>query len=73
MTTDSLDDTAKQILHAASSRFLHYGYGKTTMSEIAKDCNMSTGNVYRYFPSKMDIAHAYVRSLQREQIARLER
>ncbi|MBI1364486.1 MAG: TetR family transcriptional regulator [Alphaproteobacteria bacterium] len=73
MATESLDDTAKKILHAASSRFLHYGYGKTTMSEIAKDCNMSTGNVYRYFPSKMDIAQTFVRSLQRDQIARLKR
>ena len=44
--TDNLDETALRILEAASDRFLHYGYGKTTMSEIAKDCNMSTGNLY---------------------------
>ena len=35
MPIETLDDTAKQILDAASRRFLHYGYGKTTMSEIA--------------------------------------
>jgi len=71
MPTEHLDETAKQILDAASRRFLHYGYGKTTMSEIAQDCNMSTGNLYRYFPSKLDIAEMFVRVLRREQIARL--
>ena len=44
MPNEHLDEIATQILDAASRRFLHYGYGKTTMSEIAKDCNMSTGN-----------------------------
>ncbi|WP_428407438.1 TetR/AcrR family transcriptional regulator [Hyphococcus sp.] len=71
MPIETLDDTAKQILDAASRRFLHYGYGKTTMSEIAQDCNMSTGNLYRYFPSKLDIAESFVRVLRREQVARL--
>jgi AcrR family transcriptional regulator len=73
MPTEQLDETAKKILEAASRRFLHYGYGKTTMSEIAKDCNMSTGNVYRYFPSKLDIADAFVRGLRRDQLAKLKR
>jgi AcrR family transcriptional regulator len=72
MTTDRLDETAKRILDAASRRFLHYGYGKTTMSEIAKDCNMSTGNVYRYFPSKLDIAETFVRVLRKDQLAKLK-
>lgn len=66
-----LDETARAILDAASRRFLHYGYGKTTMSEIAGDCNMSTGNLYRYFGSKLDIAEAFVRRLRSEQILRL--
>ncbi len=66
-----LDETARAILEAASKRFLHYGYGKTTMSEIAGDCNMSTGNLYRYFPSKLDIAEAFVRQLRSDQIRRL--
>ena len=66
-TPPPLDETARAILDAASRRFLHYGYGKTTMSEIAGDCNMSTGNLYRYFPSKLDIAEAFVRRLRAEQ------
>ena len=51
-------DTRKQILEAARERFLHYGYAKTTMSEIARDCEMSAGNIYRFFASKLDIAEA---------------
>lgn len=71
MPIDSLDATARQILDAASRRFLHYGFGKTTMSEIARDCNMSTGNLYRYFPSKLDIAESFVRILRQEQMSKL--
>lgn len=71
MPTQHLDDTARTILTAASRRFLHYGYKKTTMSEIAEDCNMSTGNLYRYFASKLDIAEMFVRVLRSEQIEKL--
>lgn len=52
---DTMRDT---IIKAAMERFLHYGYAKTTMAEIACDCNMSPGNLYRYFPGKLDIALA---------------
>lgn len=50
--------TRGNILEAAKTRFLHYGYAKTTMAEIAADCKMSAGNLYRYFASKLDIAEA---------------
>ena len=43
------------ILDKAFLRFGRYGFGKTTMVEIAKDCKMSSGNLYRYFKSKKDI------------------
>jgi AcrR family transcriptional regulator len=49
------------ILKAAADRILHYGYNKTTMSEIAADCGMSAGNIYRFYPSKIDIAEAMTR------------
>ncbi|MFV2057083.1 MAG: TetR/AcrR family transcriptional regulator [Thiohalomonadales bacterium] len=44
------------ILEAAQERFVQYGFNKTTMAEIAKDCQMSASNIYRFFPSKLDIA-----------------
>ncbi|MDX8392299.1 MAG: TetR/AcrR family transcriptional regulator [Mariprofundaceae bacterium] len=44
------------ILDAADARFADYGYNKTTMAEIAQDCGMSVGNLYRHFKNKESIA-----------------
>lgn len=43
------------ILKAAQKRFGHYGFNKTSMAEIAKDCHMSAANIYRHFDGKNDI------------------
>lgn len=59
-------DPREAILKAAGERILHYGYGKTTMSEIASDCSMSAGNIYRFYPSKIDIAEALTRRFNNE-------
>jgi AcrR family transcriptional regulator len=56
---DEKAQTRAMILDAAGKRFRHYGYQKTTMSEIARDLDMSTGNLYRFYPSKLDIAEAH--------------
>jgi AcrR family transcriptional regulator len=48
----------EEILQAAFARFSQYGFGKTTMAEIAGDCRMSAANVYRFFASKQDIGVA---------------
>ena len=48
-------DISSKIVEAAHTRFRHYGYGKTTMAEIAADTGMSAANLYRYFNSKQDI------------------
>jgi AcrR family transcriptional regulator len=52
------DDVRCQIVDAAKKRFSHFGYAKTTMAEVATDCAMSPGNLYRFFPGKLDIAEA---------------
>jgi AcrR family transcriptional regulator len=52
-----MSDSEKQaIVEAARQRFSHYSYGKTTMAEIASDCGMSVGNLYRFYKNKEDIA-----------------
>jgi AcrR family transcriptional regulator len=56
---DEKAQTRALILDAAGKRFRHYGYQKTTMAEIARDLSMSTGNLYRFYPSKLDIAEAH--------------
>ncbi|MDE1172451.1 MAG: TetR/AcrR family transcriptional regulator [Parvibaculaceae bacterium] len=55
------DKTRHKIIAAAKTRIAHYGYGKTTMAELAQDCDMSPGNLYRYFSGKLDIAEAICR------------
>ncbi len=52
------DIVRDQIIDAAKKRFSHFGYAKTTMAEVAADCSMSPGNLYRFFPGKLDIAEA---------------
>jgi AcrR family transcriptional regulator len=60
-----------RIFQAALERIKHYGYGKTTMAEIAGDCGMSPGNIYRFFEAKIDIAEAIARNYDTEMQARL--
>jgi len=49
------EDIRARILAAASERFSQFGYNKTTMAEIARDCGMSAANLYRFFKNKLDI------------------
>jgi len=56
MTADpKTDEIRGRILAAARRRFDRYGFGKTTMAEIAGDCGMSAANLYRFFASKSEI------------------
>lgn len=55
-----------QILDAAARRFTYYGYSKTTIAEIAQDCEMSVGNIYRHFENKEAIAKAGVEQKMNE-------
>lgn len=52
------EEISTQILDAAEARFRTYGFGKTTMAEIASDIDMSTANLYRYFENKLAIGSA---------------
>ena len=63
---EKLDQIRNKILEAAAQRFQRFGYGKTNVAEIACDCGMSAGNLYRYFKNKAQIAEAIMRmSLER--------
>ncbi|MEZ5961742.1 MAG: TetR/AcrR family transcriptional regulator [Hyphomonadaceae bacterium] len=68
---DDKNATRDRILQAAMTRIKHYGYGKTTMAEIAADCDMSPGNIYRFFEAKIDIAEAMARKHYAEEQAEL--
>jgi TetR/AcrR family transcriptional regulator, repressor for uid operon len=45
-------DRRMRILDAAERCFVRNGFHKSTMQDVAAECSMSPGNLYRYFPSK---------------------
>ena len=64
-------DIRSQIVESAHTRFSHYGYGKTTMAEIAADTSMSAANLYRYFKNKQDIIAECANRCMCERVDRL--
>ncbi|RYZ86804.1 MAG: TetR/AcrR family transcriptional regulator [Proteobacteria bacterium] len=58
-------DARRAILQAARSRFMHYGFKKTTIDEIAADAGIGKGSVYLHFSSKEDILLTIARELKR--------
>jgi len=64
-------DISTRILEAAESRFKVYGFNKTTMAEVAADCDMSAANLYRYFKNKVDIGGALAQKCLNEKEALL--
>ncbi len=71
-TLKSMDDVRRRILDAAGGRFSQYGYSKTNVAEIAADCRMSPGNLYRYFKNKADIAEVIMREAMDETLQALQ-
>lgn len=63
IATDPHDIKKEKILESAYNRFLHYGYSKTTMNEIAGDISMSKALLYYYFPDKSQLYIAVMRKL----------
>lgn len=47
-----------QIVAAASEHFRHYGYAKTTVSDLAKAIGFSKAYIYKFFESKQAIGEA---------------
>jgi AcrR family transcriptional regulator len=47
-----------QIVNAANQHFRHYGYGKTTVSDLAKAIGFSKAYIYKFFDSKRAIGEA---------------
>jgi AcrR family transcriptional regulator len=51
-----------QIIAAAQICFARYGYGKTTVSDLAKEIGFSKAYIYRFFESKQEIGEAICNS-----------
>jgi len=48
----------EQIVEAAGEHFSHYGYEKTTVSDLAKSIGFSKAYIYKFFDSKQAIGEA---------------
>ena len=55
-----------EIVATAERLFRTLGYQKTTMADIAKELEMSSANVYRFFASKAELRDAVGRQLMGE-------
>lgn len=67
------EETRQRILEAAGARFQQFGYNKTTMAEIASDCDMSAANLYRYFENKLAIGAALARNCLNDDVENLKK
>ena len=57
---DDEDSIRQRILEAAKSLFIHYGYDKTTMNEIADKAEISKSTLYLRWKKKEDLFEALV-------------
>jgi len=70
MTSETIDEVVngqrgpadhairEQIIEAANAHFKHYGYNKTTVSDLAKAIGFSKAYIYKFFDSKQAIGQA---------------
>lgn len=60
------------ILAGAFRLFSRNGYAATTLTDIAREAGMSTGNIYIYFGSKLEILYAIYDPWLRARVEALE-
>jgi len=53
--------TRAEIRRHALELFAHYGFQKTNIGDIAERCDMSPGNLYRFYKNKQAIGVAVIR------------
>ncbi|HMA48782.1 MAG TPA: TetR/AcrR family transcriptional regulator [Magnetospirillaceae bacterium] len=56
----------QQIIAAADEHFRHYGYGKTTVADLARAIGLSSAYIYKFFESKQAIGQAVVQLILTE-------
>lgn len=50
--------TYERIVDMADARFRRFGFTKTPIADIARDLEMSSANIYKFFPSKKALIEA---------------
>jgi AcrR family transcriptional regulator len=69
VTQQYLDDRREHILAAARRCFLRDGFHSTSMHDLFAEAELSSGAVYRYFPSKDDMIIAIAAENMRDVLA----
>lgn len=64
----SQDQKREAIIEAALKRFAHFGVAKTTMNEIAGDLALSKASLYYYFPDKISLYAAVLKSISENNV-----
>lgn len=65
MTQSENEERRQRILDVAAQLITHYGYDKTTVSDIAREAGISKGAIYLHFESKEALFEALIlRELQ---------
>ena len=72
VVSEQQDVKREKILEAAYEQFLHYGYSKTTMNEIAGSLSLSKALLYYYFPDKSQLYIAVTRKLAGDYLKTLQ-
>lgn len=67
-TTSRSEKTRQHLFKVAIDLFLDNGYQDTTLIDIAKAADVSTGTLYRYYPSKGD----FLMEIGKNSVAHLE-
>ena len=52
----------RRIMEAAGQKFIHHGFSKVTMEEIADELGMSKKTLYQHYASKMDLLNELVKN-----------
>ena len=65
-------DIRDQIVAAANEHFSQYGYGKTTVSDLAKAIGFSKAYIYKFFESKQAIGEVICTNCLTEIVAAVE-
>lgn len=52
------DDLQQRVLDAAASLFIHYGYDKTTVNEIAREAGVAKSTLYLRWKKKEDLFYS---------------
>jgi len=73
MVTSQTESAARRrILETARDLFYRNGYRATGINEIIKKSGVAKATFYAHFPSKEDLAFAYVESMNREELRVIE-